>query len=306
MIQLSDVRKKYGKTEALQGIDLSIQPGDFFGLLGPNGAGKSTLMHILTGFIDADGGTITSQAEQVSCCRQGWKQCLGFVPQHLALYDQLTADENLKVFGSIYQLSSAEVAVRTTELLKAVQLEERRHEKVNTFSGGMKRRLNLVAALLHKPRILFCDEPTVGVDPHSRNAIFEYLETLNAEGMTIVYTTHYMEEVQRLCNRIAIIDYGNIVAQGTLGELLELLPYEEELIISPEVASEPMEALWEEFGQPSFQSDGTAVLKIHETFRLSTFFERVEASGLQYRHFRLKQPSLEALFLHMTGRSLRD
>ena len=306
MIELSDIRKVYGKIEALQGIDLSIHQGDFFGLLGPNGAGKSTLMHILTGFIEADGGTLTSQAETVSCGQSNWKRCLGFVPQHLALYEQLTAEENLKIFGSIYHLSSQKIKERADELLKAVQLSDRRHDNVNTFSGGMKRRLNLVAALLHEPKILFCDEPTVGVDPHSRNAIFEYLEKLNSEGMTIIYTTHYMEEVQRMCNRIAIIDYGKIVAQGTLNELLELLPYEEELIVSAEVAQNPLEDIWKEFGEPYFQADGSAVLKIGESLRLSSFFERIESSGMEYRHFLLKQPSLEALFLHLTGRTLRD
>ncbi len=306
MIELLEVGKSYGKTEALGGVTLRVREGDFFGLLGPNGAGKSTLMHILTGFIGADSGTVNSGEGAVECVDEDWKRCIGFVPQHLALYDQLSAMENLLIFGSLYGLSSEQVYKRALPLLEAVQLTDRRGDKVRTFSGGMKRRLNLITALVHKPKILFCDEPTVGVDPHSRNAIFEFLEELNAGGMTLIYTTHYMEEVQRLCNRIAIIDHGRIVAEGSLNELLNLLPYEEELIISSEAPADSLEPIWEEFGQPVPSADGSAILKIHDSFLLSAFFAKVEAVGMEYRHFRLKQPSLEAVFLHLTGRSLRD
>jgi ABC-2 type transport system ATP-binding protein len=203
-------------------------------------------------------------------------------------------------------LSPAKIEERGRVLLEAVQLAGRCNVKVGTFSGGMKRRLNLVAALLHEPDLLFCDEPTVGVDPHSRNAIFTFLEELNSKGMTVIYTTHYMEEVQRLCNRIAIIDYGEIVAQGTLSELMNLLPYDEELLISPEAPTEPLEPLYAEFGQPRILSDGTSILTLGADFRLSRFFSEVENRGLEYRHFRLKQPSLEELFLHLTGHTLRD
>lgn len=306
MIELQEVKKTYGSTPALDGVSLRVKEGEFFGLLGPNGAGKSTLMHILTGFIDADSGKVNSGSRAVQCGNEDWKRCIGFVPQHIALYDQLSAMENLRIFGSLYNLAPEDLHGHALHLLEAVQLVDRRTDKVRTFSGGMKRRLNLVAALLHRPKILFCDEPTVGVDPHSRNAIFEFLEELNSGGMTIIYTTHYMEEVQRLCNRIGIIDHGRIVAEGSLNELLNLLPYDEELLISSEAPPDSLEQIWEEFGQPVLGADGSAVLKIHESFRLSEFFARVEKQGMEYRHFRLKQPSLEAVFLHLTGRSLRD
>lgn len=306
VIRLEGIAKRFGRTEALRGINLEVPTGEFFGLLGPNGAGKSTLIHIMTGFLSPDSGSIYEDGRPVQVDSCAWKTRIGFVPQHLALYERLTAEENLKVFGSLGGLSGRVIRERGAHLLEAVELHERAREPVSNFSGGMKRRLNLIIPLLHEPHCLFCDEPTVGVDPQSRHAIFEFLERLNREGTTVIYTTHYMEEVQRLCSRIAIIDTGGIVAEGTLNQLMEMLPYEEELVISGEAPDEPLERVLKEFGPAEARGEGARVLKINGNFRLSELFAVVEREGMDYRHFRIKEPTLEALFLHLTGHRLRD
>lgn len=302
MISIESLTKRYGKQVAVDDISFTVNAGDFFGLLGPNGAGKSTTMHILTGFIPADAGVIRCG----DCAAGEYQQLLGFVPQHIALYEECTAWENFHIFGRIYGLSAAAIRERGEDLLERVQLRDRAREPVNRFSGGMKRRLNMAVALLHEPKVLLCDEPTVGVDPQSRNAIFELLESLNRGGMTIVYTTHYMEEVQRLCNRIGIIDNGKLIALGTLNELLDRLPYEEEVRIAPDTPLEGVRDALQQFGKLQPQDDGSVVVRLGEQVRLSAFFSEVEKANLSYRNFRVRQPSLEALFLHLTGRNLRD
>jgi len=206
MIRISDVTKKFPTVTALQNVSLTVADGEFFGLLGPNGAGKSTLMNLLIGYLDPDAGEIFVGDEKVTRDNLEARKNIGLVPQSLALYDDISAQENLEIFGSFYHIEKRTLRDRIEERLRAVELYDRRKDKVSTFSGGMKRRLNLIASLLHDPSLLLCDEPTVGVDPQSRNAIFDYLEMLNREGKTIVYTTHYMEEAERLCTRIAIID----------------------------------------------------------------------------------------------------
>lgn len=208
MIKLKKVNKSFKTIKALNDVSLEIQQGEFFGLLGPNGAGKSTTMNLLIGYLSADSGNILINGEEVSINGINFRKNIGFVPQSLALYNELSAVENLRIFGSFYNLSKTTIEEQISSYLNAVGLYDRRKEEVKNFSGGMKRRLNLIAALLHKPKVLLCDEPTVGVDPQSRNAIFDFLEKLNSEGLTIVYTTHYMEEAERMCNRVAIIDSG--------------------------------------------------------------------------------------------------
>ncbi|HZZ59392.1 MAG TPA: ABC transporter ATP-binding protein [Opitutaceae bacterium] len=218
LLNVTSVTVRYGALTALADIDLTIDAGEFFGLLGPNGAGKSTLMSTIAGLRRPNEGAVAIDGR--SAGDPAARAALGLVPQGLALYPDLTAQENLEIFGALQGLGGAELRERVAELLKAVQLEDRRHDVVKSYSGGMKRRLNLAAGLLHRPKLLLCDEPTVGVDPQSRNAIFELLERLNAGGMTIIYSTHYMEEASRLCSRIGIIDHGRMLALGSLDGLL--------------------------------------------------------------------------------------
>lgn len=305
MLHLQNITKRYGSLTALNDVTLEIKAGEFFGLLGPNGAGKSTLMSLVAGLREPDAGTITLGGEPLSAARPEIRSGLGLVPQHIALYPKLSAEQNLRIFGELYGLGGATLRERITEGLEAMQLADRRRDAVLTFSGGMQRRLNIVAALLHRPKLLLCDEPTVGVDPQSRNAIFEYLERLNRGGLTVIYSTHYMEEATRLCSRIGIIDHGRIHALGTLDELLLKLPFEEEIRfpVAAETAS-----LVERLG-----SEGT-VEKGEEHYRfrprsgypLSRFYGITEAQGLPARLFTSQRPTLEALFLHLTGRNLRE
>ncbi len=305
MISIKDVTKKFPTVTALDNISLEIHEKEFFGLLGPNGAGKSTLMNLLIGYIGADAGEITIDGEKITPENISIRKKIGFVPQSIALYDDVSAYQNLEIFGSLYGIKKNLLRAVIAENLNRVQLFERRKDKVKNFSGGMKRRLNLAAGLLNDPKILLCDEPTVGVDPQSRNAIFEYLQKLNEEGKTIIYTTHYMEEAERLCSRIAIIDGGKIITSGTLAKLLELLPYDQTILINK---SKEVESKIE-----IFKSLGTLIneqekyeLKPNDGLKLSEFFKILESNSIDYSSVDLHKPTLEALFLHLTGRRLRD
>jgi ABC-2 type transport system ATP-binding protein len=230
---------------------------------------------------------------------------LGFVPQSLALYDELSAEQNLRLFGRLYGLGGAVLRERVEEGLVAAQLQDRRRAKVQTYSGGMRRRLNIVAAILHRPSLLLCDEPTVGVDPQSRNAIFEFVQKLNAGGMTIVYSTHYMEEATRLCSRIGIIDHGKLLALGTLDELLMQLPFAERIRIARNGETTAQLETLRRFGEVATSEDAY-VLTPAAGVRLSEFFAAVEKLGLSYRFFSVTRLSLEDVFLQLTGKTLRD
>ncbi len=224
MLKISNIVKNFEKVEALKNVSLEIERGSFFGLLGPNGAGKTTLLNIIIGFIRPDAGHVFIDNEALVYENLNLKKKFGYVPQEIALYQELSAITNLKIFGELYGLHGKELKEKIDWALELVSLTDRANDKVKTFSGGMKRRLNIACSILHNPEILLCDEPTVGVDPHSRNSIFEMLEHLNKEeGKTIIYTTHYMEEAERLCSQLAIIDSGEIIAQGSLEELSRIL-----------------------------------------------------------------------------------
>jgi ABC-2 type transport system ATP-binding protein len=305
MINIQQITKKYPTVTALDTVMLEVQRQEFFGLLGPNGAGKTTLMNLLVGYINPDSGTITIDGENVTRDSLEIRKKIGFVPQTLALYDELTAQENLEVFGQMFDIPRTLLKKRIGEQLHAVELYDRRKDKVKTFSGGMKRRLNMIASLLHDPKVLLCDEPTVGVDPQSRNAIFDFLVSLNKQGKTIIYTTHYMEEAERLCSRIGIIDHGKIIALGTIDELLERLTYEETIAIikNPETAKNL--AVFEKFGT-LLEVDDHFELTPAKGFLLSKFFAGIEKQKIKYSWVELQRPTLEALFLQLTGRRLRD
>jgi ABC-2 type transport system ATP-binding protein len=305
MIQIENIKKSFSSTVALSGISLEIRRQEFFGLLGPNGAGKTTLMHLLVGYLNPDSGKIIIDGDVVTQDNLEIRKKIGFVPQSLAVYDELTAQENLEIFGGLFDTTKPVLINRIRDHLNAVGLYDRRKDKVATYSGGMKRRLNLIASLLHDPVVLLCDEPTVGVDPQSRNAIFDYLALLNREGKTIIYTTHYMEEAERLCTRIGIIDQGKIIAKGSLDELFELFPCEEMIFITKNSLTAEYQSFFEGFGACT-QANDRFELKPARGFILSTFFARVEEQGIPYRLIELHRPTLEELFLTLTGRSLRD
>ena len=305
MLTLTHVTKRHGPITALDDVSLEIEAGEFFGLLGPNGAGKSTLMSLVAGLHTPDAGRITLDGQPVSAINPASRAALGLVPQHIALYPRLSAEQNLRIFGQLYGLGGALLRERVDHGLEVMQLADRRRDAVRTFSGGMQRRLNLVASLLHRPRLLLCEEPTVGVDPQSRNAIFEFLEKLNREGLTVIYSTHYMEEATRLCSRIGIIDHGRIPAIGTLDELLLQLPFEEEIRF-------PVDASTAVLAGELAHCGVVEQVEEHYRFRpqpgypLSRFFTLTESLGLPARHFASQKPTLEALFLHLTGRTLRE
>jgi ABC-2 type transport system ATP-binding protein len=305
MLTIENLTKRYGSLTALEGVSLTIEAGEFFGLLGPNGAGKSTLMSLVAGLRVPDAGQISLDGRILTSASSNARLTLGLVPQHIALYPKLSAEQNLRIFGQLYGLRGSTLRDRVTEGLEAMQLADRRRDLVGTFSGGMQRRLNIIASLLHRPKLLLCDEPTVGVDPQSRNAIFEFLEKLNRGGLTVIYSTHYMEEATRLCSRIGIIDHGKIHALGTLDELLLKLPFEEEIRFPAASGLAGLAAQLEAFGSIENTGDFHR-FRPRAGYPLSGFYTLTESLGLPARLFTSQRPTLEALFLHLTGRKLRE
>ncbi|HEV3116959.1 MAG TPA: ABC transporter ATP-binding protein [Gemmataceae bacterium] len=306
-LEVRDVRKYYGAGRALDGVSFEIAQGEMFGLLGPNGAGKTTLLSILSCLMEATCGEALLCGEKLSVANRARRRDIGIVPQELALYGELTARENLRFFGELYGLGGEGLRRRVEDVLKAVGLDDRAGQRVDTFSGGMKRRLNLGAALVHEPRLLLLDEPTTGVDPQSRNHIFEEIRRVNQLGATVVYTSHYMEEVQALCTRIGIIDQGRLVACDTLAGLLQHIPgvirfraLEHSPTLSGRVQQLPSVSLSQQNGNgievECTDVNGTLV-------RLVTLFNElnVELASLE-----MEEPNLERVFLHLTGRALRD
>jgi len=291
---------------ALNDISLSIEDGIFFGLLGPNGAGKSTLMNCIIGYLQPDSGKITLNGKNIDKLNLSYRNQIGYVPQEIALYNELSAIQNLKIFGSMFDLSKSILNKRIDDVLELVQLHERKKDLVKNFSGGMKRRLNIAVSILHNPAIILCDEPTVGVDPQSRNAIFDMLRELNKQGKTIIYTTHYMEEAERLCNKLAIIDNGVIIAKGTLSDLISLLDQNETIKIRK--APESDEKINEikslvDVRETDFYYE---IIPNNSYISASQLLNKLENLNLPPHLLELSRASLEDVFLKLTGRRLRD
>jgi ABC-2 type transport system ATP-binding protein len=309
MLEVNNLTKNYGKLMAVSGVSFRADRGETIGLLGPNGAGKTTTVSIIAGLLDADSGEVLIEGKQVKSDTDPVKLKIGLVPQDMALYEKLTARDNLTFFAALYSIYGAKANEAIAEVLTLVGLADRAGDKVETFSGGMKRRLNLAAALLHDPQILLLDEPTVGVDPQSRNAIFDNLEVLKKRGKTLIYTTHYMEEAERLCDRIVIVDHGKVVANDTLQGLHKLLPITNVIAVDLDQAdgfkAEQMLAL------PEVKSaellEGTLRIGVHDLSRGAPRVLRwLSENGHSYHHVSSEQPDLETVFLSLTGRSLRD
>jgi len=219
MIKIIEISKSFGNIEALKNVSFEVKAGEIFGLLGPNGAGKSTIINILNTLLEPDSGEVHIDNINLRDYNNKCKMMIGVVPQEIALYEDLSAYDNLMFWGSLYNISRSNLKLNAKKALNMVGLTNRKNDSIKTYSGGMKRRVNIASSILHDPKILLMDEPTVGVDPQSRNHIFDVIEKLRDDSMTIIYTTHYMEEAERLCDRIAIIDMGRIIAAGTLEEL---------------------------------------------------------------------------------------
>jgi ABC-2 type transport system ATP-binding protein len=299
-----DLCKAFGTTRALDGVTLEVREGEIFGLLGPNGAGKTTLLSIISGLLQPDRGSVLLLGQPLGRDR---KHLLGIVPQDLAIYGELTARENLRFFGELYGLGGRDLERHIEEILQAVGLLDRADHRADTFSGGMKRRLNLGAALVHRPRLLLLDEPTAGVDPQSRNHIFEEVRRLNARGMTIVYTSHYMEEVQALCARIGILDHGSLIACDALANLLRQLPGVIRLRIASDAA--PLrKRLCQVAGARLVERAGPVVELECSDVRavLLQVVAALNEEQVQLTSLETEEPNLERVFLHLTGRALRD
>jgi ABC-2 type transport system ATP-binding protein len=292
---------------AVNGITLELRSGECLGLLGPNGAGKSTLIRSIVGRVIPDAGTI--QVFGAPADSTAARNSLGWIPQELALYPRLTCRENLQSFGRYHGLSGATLEQAVDRCLGWSTLTDRAGELVKNLSGGMKRRLNMAAGMIHQPKLVLMDEPTVGVDPQSRNHIFEMIEKLRDEGMSIIYTTHYMEEAERLCDRVAIVDHGKIIALGTNAELVQNAFGSRSQVLArfagADVETNERVALWvaQHGGQPV---DGAAQFTIEHPTEIAGLLEDSAKAGLELLDVSLRKPNLESVFLHLTGRELRD
>jgi ABC-2 type transport system ATP-binding protein len=309
MLEVKDITKRYGPLVAVSDVSFRVDRGETIGLLGPNGAGKTTTVSIIAGLLSADSGEVLIEGNQVKSDTDPVKLKIGLVPQDMALYDQLTARDNLTFFAALYSLAGAKAKHAIDDVLNLVALSDRANHKVGTFSGGMKRRLNLAAALLHDPQILLLDEPTVGVDPQSRNAIFENLETLKKRGKTLIYTTHYMEEAERLCDRIVIIDHGKVIANDTLQALHQLLPVTNIIAVELDLVDgfKPEQMLALPGVKSAELKQNTLRVGVHDLSREAPGVLRwLAENGQCFHHVSSEQPDLETVFLTLTGRSLRD
>ena len=307
-VDLHGLARSFGEVEAVRGVSLHIEEGETVGLLGPNGAGKTTTLSMLAALLPPSSGD--ADIFGASLCRDAWtvRRLVGLAPQEVSLYPELTADENLRFFGRLYGLGGGHLGKRADELLDLVGLLPRRHDRVATYSGGMKRRLNLACSLLHAPRLLLLDEPTVGVDPQSRDRIFDAIRELARHGRTILYSTHYMEEAERLCDRITIMDEGRMVACGTLAELLQILGMGEIIELS---------GLGGELGDDRLASI-PGITKIERGERSTRIFVEsaaralpaiaaiVAPAGEKLQGVQIYPVDLERVFMHLTGKQLRD
>ncbi len=303
MIEVDRLSKRFGAIVAVDDISFQVAQGETFGLLGPNGAGKSTTINMLCGLIAPDSGSVTLNG-QADPTRPSVRRSLGVVPQSLALYDELTAQGNLEFFGRINGLAGSRLKERVWACLEMAGLTQRRRDKVATFSGGMKRRLNLVCSLLHEPRILLLDEPTVGVDPQSRNLIFDSIEKLKFEGHTIIYTTHYMEEAQRLCGRVAILDHGKMLALDTVENLIAQHGGPSHIEAQLEDVPENLDELLRAAGERDIEIDQDTVR--FQTAEPMQSLGNLNRTRLRFRAIKVETANLEDVFLNLTGRRLRD
>jgi ABC-2 type transport system ATP-binding protein len=311
ILEVKNLVKKYGDFTAVNDISFDIKEGEIFSLLGPNGAGKTTTISVLSTLFTPTSGDAIICGHSVKQDPMAVRNAIGVVPQDLALYEDLTARENLSFWGQMYGLSGKELNMRIDQVLEQIGLTDKAKQRIKTYSGGMKRRVNIGVGLLHKPRLLFMDEPTVGIDPQSRRAILDSVKELNRDGMTVLYTTHYMEEAQELSNRVGIIDHGKLIALGTQAELTRQVGETDTLVLHVGEAEDPQplaDAL------KSLPGVTRADVTDHEVTIITPAAEELLAPavtlanemGIKIHSIDIREPNLEAVFLHLTGRALRD
>jgi ABC-2 type transport system ATP-binding protein len=311
ILTTKDLRKSFGEVDAVRGISFSVLEGEIFSLLGPNGAGKTTTISMLSGLLAPSGGTATIGGQDIGRDLLAVKKIIGIVPQEIALYEELTGRQNLSFWGHMYDMGGKMLRQRIEEVLDIAGLTERAGDRVETYSGGMKRRLNIAAGLLHRPRLLFMDEPTVGIDPQSRRRILDTIKELRDQGMTVLYTTHYMEEAEELSNRVGIIDHGRLIALGSQKELTRLVGEQESLKLHPADGYDSG-ALAELFQDvpgvlAAGRLNGEVILTVDEAEdALPGVIARANQADVRIRSIDIEEPNLEAVFLHLTGRALRD
>lgn len=308
LLQVDRVSKAFGALRAVHDVSFTVEPGEVYGLLGPNGAGKTTTISMICGLLRPDAGVITVAGADVWVDPRRAKHSMGVVPQEIALYDELSGRENLEFWGQIAGLSRSEAKLRATEVLKSLALEARAKDPVKAYSGGMKRRINIGCALLHRPKLLLLDEPTVGIDPQARSNILQFVQSLSADGTAILYTTHYLEEAETLCDRIGIIDQGKLLAEGTLSQLQKRLGGDRLFLLEGSFENATPES-W-----PGFTDSFRLIQKSPRQIIVSATDNRDAADSLrallqlpvQAENVMLKRPTLNDVFLQLTGRELRE
>jgi len=313
-IEVLNLQKTFDEIKAVQDVSFDVEEAEIFSLLGPNGAGKTTTISMLSCLLRPDDGDALVMGHSIRKDPVGVKSVLGVVPQEIALYEDLTARENLNFWGKMYGLRGKTLKSRVDEMLEVIGLTERAKDRVGKFSGGMKRRVNIAVALLHKPKVIYMDEPTVGIDPQSRRNILDNVVELKKQGMTVLYTTHYMEEAQELSDHIAIMDHGKIIANGTHDELVQIVGELDRITLTVSTLTSDDDCAkvlksWQEIpGVQSTQDDeGTFTLLVNDSnLVLPHLFEKANSLGVHITEIDLQEPNLEAVFLHLTGRALRD
>jgi ABC-2 type transport system ATP-binding protein len=308
-LEVSDLTKRFGSLVAVDGVSFHIDDGETYGLLGPNGAGKTTTISMVAGLLQADSGTVLIEGDVMTTTTVATKQRIGLVPQELAIYPDLTGKENLVFFGRLYGLAGSALDERVGEVLDVIGLTDRAGDRAKEYSGGMQRRLNIGIGLLHQPELLILDEPTVGVDPQSRNAILESVERLAGEGMAVLYTTHYMEEAERLCSRVGIIDEGKIQAEGTRRQLVSLVGAHDRVRLTAtgplDSAATAIDAL-PTVQAASVKDGGIDVVAADGGAAIADILAAATDSGAHVTSVDITEPDLESVFLHLTGKALRD
>lgn len=308
-IDVRNLRKYFREVHAVDDVSFTVQAGEIFSLLGPNGAGKTTTISMLSCLLHPDSGDALVMSHSIRREPMAVKAVLGVVPQEVALYDDLTAGENLSFWGKMYGLRGAPLKQRVDEVLEIIGLTDRQKGRLGKFSGGMKRRVNIGVALLHKPKIIYMDEPTAGIDPQSRRSILDNVVELKNQGMTVLYTTHYMEEAQELSNHIAIMDHGKLISMGTHEELVKIVGEMDRIVLTVNTAVERVIEAWKATSGVSHVSseDGKMTVMADDSNRvLPRLFDAAAASGARITSVDIQEPNLETVFLHLTGRELRD
>ena len=311
ILEVKELVKKYGDNVAVNGISFDIKEGEIFSLLGPNGAGKTTTISVLSTLLAPTGGDALIGGYSIRKDQLAIRKMLGVIPQEIALYDDLSARENLYFWGHMYDLSGSALKSRVDEILEQIGLSEKANQRIKTYSGGMKRRVNIGVGLLHRPRLIFMDEPTVGIDPQSRRAILDSVKALNAQGMTVLYTTHYMEEAQELSNRVGIIDHGDLIAIGTQAELTTQVGEKETLVLhigeldSPDAFVDRLKAL-HGVDHVERMDHEINVITPKAGELLSSVVSLSNEMNIRLKSVDMQAPDLETVFLHLTGRALRD